>query len=86
MKTTEELNALKEEVETLNGKLAELTEEELKQVTGGIGFDPFEKLEGTVGLNPDDIESINVLKDAASAAIYGARGTNGVILITDTNK
>ena len=35
MKTKEELNALKEEVETLNKKLAELTEEELTQVTGG---------------------------------------------------
>ena len=39
--------------------------------TGGIDY-----------LNPGDIESINVLKDAASAAIYGARGANGVILIT----
>ena len=36
MKTKEELNALKEEVETLNKKLAELSEEELVQVTGGI--------------------------------------------------
>ncbi len=35
MKTKEELNALKEEVETLNKKLAELTEEELEQVSGG---------------------------------------------------
>ena len=35
MKTKEELNALKEEVETLNKKLAELTEEELAQVSGG---------------------------------------------------
>ena len=34
-KTAEELNALKEEVETLNKKLAGLTEEELKQVAGG---------------------------------------------------
>ncbi|NJN78251.1 MAG: SusC/RagA family TonB-linked outer membrane protein [Saprospiraceae bacterium] len=33
-------------------------------------------------LNPNDIESVNVLKDAASAAIYGARGANGVVLIT----
>ena len=32
-------------------------------------------------LNPGDIESIEVLKDAASAAIYGARGANGVILV-----
>ncbi len=34
------------------------------------------------GLNPDDIESISVLKDAAAAAIYGANGSNGVIIIT----
>ncbi|MBR1705443.1 MAG: SusC/RagA family TonB-linked outer membrane protein [Bacteroidales bacterium] len=33
-------------------------------------------------INPDDIESISVLKDASSAAIYGARGANGVIIIT----
>ncbi len=33
-------------------------------------------------LNPSDIESISVLKDAASAAIYGARAANGVILVT----
>ncbi|MBT8400737.1 MAG: TonB-dependent receptor plug domain-containing protein [Rhodothermia bacterium] len=32
-------------------------------------------------LNPNDIESITVLKDAASTAIYGSRGANGVILI-----
>lgn len=33
-------------------------------------------------INPNDIESISVLKDAASAAIYGASGANGVVLIT----
>lgn len=33
-------------------------------------------------LNPDDIESVSVLKDAASAALYGNRASNGVILIT----
>lgn len=33
------------------------------------------------GINPNDIESISVLKDAASTAIYGSRGANGVILI-----
>lgn len=33
-------------------------------------------------LNPDDIESISVLKDASAAAIYGSRGANGVVLIT----
>ena len=39
MKTKEELDALKEEVEAMNKKLAELTEEELEQVTGGSIFD-----------------------------------------------
>ena len=36
MKSKEELNALKEEVEALNKKLAELTDEELEQVSGGV--------------------------------------------------
>ena len=36
-------------------------------------------------LNPNDIESVSVLKDAASAAIYGARGSFGVVLITTKN-
>jgi TonB-dependent starch-binding outer membrane protein SusC len=33
-------------------------------------------------INPDDIESVDVLKDAAATAIYGSRGSNGVVLIT----
>lgn len=37
---------------------------------------------GISGLNPADIESISVLKDAASAAIYGSRGANGVVIVT----
>ena len=37
MKTKEELNKLKEEVEAVNEKLAELTEEEIAQVSGGFG-------------------------------------------------
>ena len=39
-------------------------------------------VEGLDYLNPNDIESINILKDAAAAAIYGSRGANGVVLIT----
>jgi TonB-linked SusC/RagA family outer membrane protein len=34
------------------------------------------------GLNPADVENISVLKDAASAAIYGSRGGNGVVIVT----
>ena len=37
---------------------------------------------GLSSLNPDDVETITVLKDAASAAIYGSRGANGVVIIT----
>lgn len=40
-------------------------------------------ISGTLAtVNPNDIQSIEVLKDAASAAIYGSRGANGVILVT----
>ena len=55
----------------------------------GAGSDPLYVIDGfavgtSVGqnLNPNDIESISILKDAASTAIYGARGSNGVVLIT----
>lgn len=33
-------------------------------------------------INPNDIESVSILKDASSTAIYGARAANGVVLIT----
>jgi TonB-linked SusC/RagA family outer membrane protein len=44
------------------------------------GFDQYSNPLSTI--NPDDIENISVLKDAASTAIYGSRGANGVIMIT----
>ena len=37
-------------------------------------------------LNPEDIESVTVLKDAAAASIYGARAANGVIVITTKSR
>ena len=55
---------------------------------GTIGsYKPLYVIDGVAGgdisdLNPSDIESIDILKDAASAAIYGARAANGVILVT----
>lgn len=39
-------------------------------------------LNGISSINPNDIESIQVLKDASSTAIYGSRGANGVVLVT----
>jgi TonB-linked SusC/RagA family outer membrane protein len=44
--------------------------------SGGQAYNPLNVL------NPDDIESMTVLKDASSTAIYGSRGSNGVIVIT----
>ena len=58
----------------------------------GIGsinsnIDPLYVVDGVIGvdgnsINPNDIASLEVLKDASSTAIYGARGANGVIIIT----
>ncbi|HEY9256452.1 TonB-dependent receptor plug domain-containing protein, partial [Chitinophaga sp.] len=52
----------------------------------GAGGSALVLIDGVPGdpnlLNPNDIESVTVLKDAASAAIYGARGSFGVVLIT----
>ncbi len=51
------------------------------------GNDPLYVIDGVPsdnlqGINPTDIQSIEVLKDAASAAIYGSRGSNGVVIVT----
>jgi TonB-linked SusC/RagA family outer membrane protein len=51
-------------------------------VTGGAIGDIRSPINIFSLINPNDIESINVLKDASSAAIYGVRASNGVILIT----
>ena len=60
-------------------------------VTNRDASDPLVIIDGIFrglnDVNPDDIESIQVMKDAASTAIYGARGSNGVIVIkTKTGK
>ena len=58
MKTKDELNALKGELEELSRKLAELNEEELEQVIGGLGslppIKPDEKYVMTAGISPND--------------------------------
>ncbi len=52
-------------------------------INGGSPLVLIDNVEGDINaLNPDDIESVSVLKDAASAAIYGARAACGVVLIT----
>jgi len=49
---------------------------------GDFGGNVGRSLNPLSDINPQDIESIDVLKDAASASIYGSRGANGVVLIT----
>ncbi|MFH4967542.1 TonB-dependent receptor [Gaetbulibacter sp. M240] len=61
-------------------------------IVDGLPVDPLQDAQGNGGagsaqnslsfLNPNDIDKIEVLKDAAATAVYGARGANGVILIT----
>jgi TonB-dependent starch-binding outer membrane protein SusC len=61
------------------------------RIRGAAGFEsntqPLYVVDGVPGVDPttiapEDIESINVLKDAASTAIYGSRGANGIIIMT----
>lgn len=53
---------------------------------GGANQDPLILVDGIPGslstVAPEDVESVDILKDGSAAAIYGTRGTNGVILIT----
>lgn len=53
-------------------------------IAGNISQDGFggQEQNALAGLNPQDIQSIEVLKDASTTAIYGTRGANGVVLIT----
>ena len=51
-------------------------------ITGQQGDGTLTSTDPLAGLRPDDIESIDILKDGASASIYGAQAANGVILIT----
>ncbi|HEY9543804.1 SusC/RagA family TonB-linked outer membrane protein [Prevotella sp.] len=52
-------------------------------INGGSPLVLIDNVEGDISaLNPEDIESVTVLKDAASSAIYGARAAGGVILVT----
>ena len=73
MKTKEELNALKEEVETLNKKLAELTEDELILATGGTYADP--TYGGVCGVNNGIIDNAYISPDPTNGdGIGGGSG------------
>lgn len=73
-------------VQTGGGPLGETTIR-IRGVGSVNGSDPLVIVDGVSGVdinavNPNDIESMQILKDAAASAIYGAKGANGVIIIT----
>lgn len=81
---TSTLNGNKEPLYVVDGIIMDdATEDAGNAVTGGQGGDPVQTTQtGLTGVNPQDIESIEVLKDASATAIYGSRASNGVVLIT----
>ncbi len=53
-----------------------------KNLSSGTGYSGVDKDNSLMNISPDDIESINILKDASAASIYGSDASGGVILIT----
>ena len=69
-----------------SGKVGDEPRINIRGFTSINGGQPLILIDGIEGdlsnLNPDDVESISILKDAGAAAIYGARGSFGVVLVT----
>ena len=56
--------------------------ESIRTMSVGTSDNAVEETNGLSGINPSDIASIEILKDASATAIYGSQGANGVVLIT----
>ena len=77
---TNSLRGNNEPLYVVDGVIISSAGEDVNAVgTGNTGQDP---QSGLNGINPRDIERIEILKDASATAIYGSRGANGVVLIT----
>lgn len=74
---TSSINAANEPLYVIDGMLVS---SDGGDMSGGVTRGP--RISALSSINPSDIESIEILKDASSTAIYGSRGTNGVVLIT----
>ena len=77
-------------IELVDGKPGRSADYNIRGATSiGAGGSALILIDGVEGdpttLNPDDIESVSVLKDAASAAVYGSRAPYGVVIITTKN-
>ena len=73
-------------ITTSSGKPGSSPSINVRGITSINGAEPLVLIDGTPGnldrVNPNDVESISVIKDAAAAAVYGARAAFGVILVT----
>ncbi len=74
---TSSINAANEPLYVIDGMLVSSDGADL---SAGVTRGP--RLSALSSINPSDIESIEILKDASATAMYGSRGTNGVVLIT----
>lgn len=86
---TSSISASNEPLYVVDGVPLQFGSANNKVSTGGTdGSSPLseEAINPLALINPADIESIDVLKDASATAIYGSRGANGVIVITTKNK
>ncbi|GAB3569067.1 SusC/RagA family TonB-linked outer membrane protein [Spirosoma luteolum] len=75
------LNGSNQPLYVINGMPIDNTSPGGSPTTNGSGLN-VDRGDGIGGINPDDIESISVLKGGTAAALYGSRAANGVILIT----
>ncbi len=74
---TSSINAGNEPLYVIDGMLVS---SDANDMSVGVNLGP--RISALSTINPNDIESIEVLKDASATAIYGARGANGVVLVT----
>jgi TonB-linked SusC/RagA family outer membrane protein len=81
---TNSLRGNNEPLYVVDGIIVSSAAEDVLQVdpAGGQGNTGQDPQSGLNGINPRDIERIEILKDASATAIYGSRGANGVVLIT----
>lgn len=92
VKTSKEMKTYSNIFDMIQGRCPGVQVSGTRIIIRGIGTnsdatDPLFIVDGVVwddisSLNPNDVDSIEVLKDAGSSAIYGSRSANGVILIT----
>ena len=66
----------------VDGVIINGVSESITTITQGYESSIADRTNGLAGINPQDIASIEVLKDASATAIYGSQGANGVVLIT----